>query len=283
MQTVRAARRDMYYPIFYIEPLEQHRAAVGFNLGSVPSYMEAMQKALSTEGAVASAWRSVAQDTGEQFGFLLFVPIYKNGVPHRTFEERRMSLQGFTMAMFRLDTLVEQSLRGLALGTMGLELADVTDAASKYLLSLQLDASRVASFTFVPRQSAQTEAIRAGAHWETTFTIAGRTWSMLFHPMPEARHTYARQEWGDPRRRAAVHAALCWLLHPEGEIVSPGIDIAGYLAGGDDAAVPAQRNRAPGSGTSRSTYRVETVCRLAFHPALGTGLRSCASGLNQSA
>jgi CHASE1-domain containing sensor protein len=207
MQMVRAARRDLYYPIFYIEPLEQHRAAVGFNLGSVPPYMEAMQKALSTEGAVASAWRSLAQDSGEQFGFLLFVPIYKNGVPHRTFEERRMSLQGFTMAMFRLDTLVEQSLQGMPLGTMGLELADVTDAASKYLLSLQLDASRVASFTFVPRQSAQTEAIRAGAHWETTFPIAGRTWSVLFHPVAAARHTYAQQEWG-----ILVGGLLCTLL-----------------------------------------------------------------------
>jgi CHASE1-domain containing sensor protein len=207
METVRTARRDMYYPIFYIEPLEQHKAAVGFNLGSVPSYMEAMQKALSTEGAVASAWRSLAQDTGEQFGFLLFVPIYKNGVPHRTFEERRVSLQGFTMAMFRLDTLVEQSLRGLALGTMRLELADVTDAASKYLLSLQLDASRVASFTFVPRQNAQTEDIRAGVHWETTLNIAGRTWSILFHPMPEAWSISTRQEWG-----IVVGGLLCTLL-----------------------------------------------------------------------
>src|SRR5256712_1639885 len=162
MQMVRAARRDMYYPIFYLEPMEQQRAAMGFNLGSVPSYMEAMQKALSTEGAVASGWRSLAQDTGEQFGFLLFVPMYKNGVPHRTFEERRMSLQGFTMAMFRLDTLVEKSLQGMALGNMGLELSDVTDAASKYLLSLQLDASRLPSSTFLLRQSAQAEAIRAG-------------------------------------------------------------------------------------------------------------------------
>jgi CHASE1-domain containing sensor protein len=207
MQTVRTARRDVYYPIFYIEPLEQHRAAVGFNLGSVPSYMEAMQRALRTEEATASAWRSLAQDTGEQFGFLLFVPVYKNGVPHGTFEERRMNLQGFTMAMFRLDTLVQQSLQGMPLGTMGLELADVTDAASKYLLSLQLDASRVASFTFVPRQSAQTEAIRAGIHWETTFTIAGRTWSVLFHPMAEAQHTYAKQEWG-----ILVGGLLCTLL-----------------------------------------------------------------------
>jgi CHASE1-domain containing sensor protein len=207
MQMVRAARHDMYYPIFYIEPLEQHRAALGFNLGSVPSYMEAMQKGLSTEEAVASAWRSLAQDTGEQFGFLLFVPIYKNGVPHRTFEERRLHLQGFTMAMFRLDTLVEQSLQGLALGTMGLEISDVTDAASKYLLSLQLEASHVSSRTFVPRQSATAEAIRAGMHWETTFNVAGRLWSMLFHPVSEVQHAYVRQDWS-----ILVGGLLCTLL-----------------------------------------------------------------------
>jgi CHASE1-domain containing sensor protein len=102
---------------------------------------------------------------------------------------------------------VEQALRGLALGTMRLELADVTDAASKYLLSLQLDASRVASFTFVPRQSTQAEAMRAGVHWETTFNIAGRTWSMLFHPMAEAWSLSTRQEWS-----IVVGGLLCTLL-----------------------------------------------------------------------
>ena len=207
MQMVRAPRHDMYYPIFYIEPLDQHRAALGFNLGSVPSYMEAMQKGLSTDAAVASSWRSLAQDTGEQLGFLLFVPIYKNGLPHRTFEERRMHLQGFTMAMFRLDTLVEQSLQGLALGTIGLDLSDVTDAASKYLLSLQLEASQVSSRTFLPRQNAPAEAIRAGMHWETTFTVAGRLWSMLFRPVPEVQNTYARQNWG-----ILVGGLLCTFL-----------------------------------------------------------------------
>jgi CHASE1-domain containing sensor protein len=207
MQMVRAARHDMYYPIFYIEPLEQHRAALGFNLGAVPLYMEAMQKGLSTEAAVASAWRSLAQDTGEQLGFLLFVPIYKTAMPHRTFEERRMHLQGFTMAMFRLDTLVEQSLQGLALGTMGLDLADVTDAASKYLLSLRLEGSQVSSRTFLPRQQVSAEAIRAGMHWETTFTVAGRLWSMLFRPVPEVPNTYVRQGWG-----ILVGGLLCTFL-----------------------------------------------------------------------
>lgn len=195
MHMAQAPRRDVYYPIFYIEPLESQRAATGFNLGSVPSYLEAMQKALSTEAAVASAWRPLAQDTGEQFGFLLFVPIYKSGLPHSTFEERRVNLQGFMMAMFRLSTLVESSLQGLALGNMGLELADVTDATSKYLLSLQLNASHVVSSTFLPRPSARAEAIRAGIHWETTFPVAGRTWSLLFYPLSGGQDAYSWQEW----------------------------------------------------------------------------------------
>jgi CHASE1-domain containing sensor protein len=195
LQVVRAARRDVYYPIFYIEPLERHRATLGFNLGSVPSYMEAMQKALSTEEAVASAWRSLGQETGEQFGFLLLLPIYKSGASHRTFEERRASLQGFTMAIFLLRTLVENALQGMGLGNIGLDLADVTDAASRYLLSLQFSASHLSSWAFLLRQSAQAEAIRAGLHWETTFNVAGRQWSMLFHPILEARHTHASQAW----------------------------------------------------------------------------------------
>jgi CHASE1-domain containing sensor protein len=158
--------------------------------------MEAMQKALSTEEVMASAWYALMQETGEQFGFLLFLPIYKSGMPHRTFEERRAGLQGFAMAIFRLSTLVEKSFQGMELGQMGLELADVTDAASRYLLSLRLSASHEAVWTFMLRQSAQAEAIRAGTHWETTFTVAGRQWSMLFHPLAEARHAYAWQAWG---------------------------------------------------------------------------------------
>ena len=128
-----------------------------------------------------------------------------------------MSLHGFTMAMFRLDTLVEQSLQGMP---CGLGFADVTDAASKYLLT-PVDASRVASFTFVPRQSAQTEAIRAGVHWRRlspSLAVHGLCFSIPWQkrgiPMPN--------RVGHPRRRAAVHAAPGWALHSEGEIVSTG-------------------------------------------------------------
>lgn len=194
-QVVQAARRGVYYPIFYLEPLAGHTATLGFNLGWDPVYMDAMQKALSTEEAVASAWLSLAQDTAEQFGVLLFLPIYRSGVSHRTLEERRAHLQGFVMALFRLGPLVEKSLHDVALGTIGLQLSDVTDAVSSYCLSLQLRASHMSSWTFLPRQSTAAEAMRAGLHWERAFNVAGRTWSVLFHPTPEARRTHTWLSW----------------------------------------------------------------------------------------
>ena len=195
-QVVRAARHDVYYPFFYIEPLERNAAALGFNLGSDPSYRETMQKALSTGEAMASAWLALVQESKLQFGFLLFLPIYQSGAPHGTVEERRANLQGFATGLFHLRTLVGQSLQGIALGNMDLKLSDITDATSRYLLSLQLHASSVSSWSFLPRHSVDVETIRAGLHWETTFNVAGRTWSVLFHPMREVRTTRAWQAWG---------------------------------------------------------------------------------------
>jgi len=195
-QVVPVARHEVYYPFFYIEPLERNAAALGFNLGSDPAYMETMQKALSTGEAMASAWLVLAQDTEKQFGVLVFLPIYKSAAPHGTLEERRANLQGFTTELLHLRTLLEQSLQGIAPGNMALKLSDITDATSRYLLSLQLHESSVSSWSFLPRHSVDMEAIRAGLHWETTFNVAGRTWSVLLHPLREVRTPHAWQAWG---------------------------------------------------------------------------------------
>jgi CHASE1-domain containing sensor protein len=193
---VRAARRDVYYPLFYVEPLASNLALVGFNLGLDPSRLDTLQKAINTAEVVASPWTNLGQDASEQFGFFLFLPIYKSGRPHETLEERRAHLHGFALAIFRLSTLVERALRGLALGNMDLRLTDVTDAASRHLLSLQLRTSQTPLLTFVPRHSVEVEAIRVGLHWETTFNVAGRRWSVLASPQREARDMLIWQAWG---------------------------------------------------------------------------------------
>jgi len=201
LQVVRAARHEVYYPIFYIEPLESQRAALGFHLGSVPCIWKRCKRHSVQKRPwpqPGAHWHRTLRSNsfsavlaGLQSGS---PPPPPPAPPYRTFEERRANLQGFTMAIFRLSTLVDKSLQGIK-WEIGLELSDVTDAVSRYLLLLQISDSRLSSWTFSLRQSAQAEAIRAGLHWETTFNVAGRKWSVLFHPIPEARNTYSWQAW----------------------------------------------------------------------------------------
>src|SRR5262249_44213459 len=136
------------------------------------------------------------QESGESWGFLLFLPIYKSGLPSRTLEERRANLRGFVVGMLRLGAMLERPLKELALGDLDGGLADATDAAGSRLLHVQLRTAQEPRLTFVARQSAEVEAIRAGLHWETAFNVAGRRWTVLVCLAPEARPAHAWQPWG---------------------------------------------------------------------------------------
>jgi CHASE1-domain containing sensor protein len=185
-QVVRATRRDVYYPLFYVEPLLSNSSLLGFNLGSDPTWLTALQSAIRTGEIVASPWINLAQDTGERFSVFLFLPIYKNGMPQSTWEERRSSLQGFALIVIRLGIMAERALKGMALGDMDLRLIDVTDAASRNLLHLQLRTAQTPRLTFPGRQGGEIETVRTGLHWETAFPVAGRRWSVLVSPPPAA-------------------------------------------------------------------------------------------------
>jgi len=65
---------------------------------------------------------------------------------------------------------------------------------------------------------------------------------MVYALLPQAKRAAGLRpaRVGYPHRRSVMHAARRGVLYLEGEIVSPGIDIVSYLAGGYDAAVPDQ-------------------------------------------
>jgi CHASE1-domain containing sensor protein len=185
-QVMRATRRDVYYPLFYVEPLLSNPALLGFNLGSDPTWLTALQSAIRGGEIVASPWINLAPDTGERFCVFLFLPIYKSGMPYSTWEERRTSLQGFALIVMRLSILAERAVKGIALGDMDLRLTDVTDAASRNLLHLQIRTAQAPLLTFPGRQGGEAETVRTGLHWETAFPVAGRRWSVLASPPPAA-------------------------------------------------------------------------------------------------
>ena len=107
---VTAAKRDEYFPVYFVEPMIGNEAAVGFDLASSATRLAALVESRDSGRPVASAKITLVQETGEQFGFLVFHPIYLNGAPTGTVEQRRENLLGFVLGVYRIADMLQKAV-----------------------------------------------------------------------------------------------------------------------------------------------------------------------------
>jgi PAS domain S-box-containing protein len=178
-QLVRAARRREYVVVSYIEPSTGDERAVGFDVASAPDRIEALQWARDTGQPRATGQLMLVQETGRQFGLLVFLPIYKPGLPRTTVEERRQSLHGYVAGVFRLEDMVEASLPDLEREGLTLRIEDEAAPASQRML---YDSRERAPAGTGPVRAEAPEPGLAGMRWDTTVELAGRRWAFRFTP-----------------------------------------------------------------------------------------------------
>jgi len=175
---VRSRERAEYYPVYYVEPLNGNEAAVGFDLGSNPARLQALERARDTGEVVTTARITLVQETGQQFGFLIFQPIYRNGAPHETLEERRENLAGYALGVFRAGDMVEAALEDLPEGIVNIQLVDEASPADEGLLypSQASDSDNPAPNT---RLNEEQLKARGELYLREPLEIPGRQWSLL--------------------------------------------------------------------------------------------------------
>ncbi|WP_419905488.1 CHASE domain-containing protein [Kiloniella sp.] len=135
---VPVIHRPDYYPVFMVYPLEGNETALGFDLGSNPERLKALETARDTGGIVMTQRITLVQEKESQAGVLMFLPIYEQEdwiandaayVPV-TRLKRREQLIGFTLIVLRVGDLIEKSWLNLE------DIVDVivTDVASSETL-----------------------------------------------------------------------------------------------------------------------------------------------------
>jgi len=173
---IPAPPREVYYPVYFVEPLAGNETAAGFDLGSEPVRRQALERARDTGQMAASGPLVLIQETTEQYAFLACLPIYQAGAPTLTTDQRRSSLQGFVLGVWRFGEMVDKALSQFSLPEIDLWVSDTTDPAE----GLPLYPSPASSHRQGPRPPPATTELSARFALE----LGGRDWTVIAAPAP---------------------------------------------------------------------------------------------------
>ena len=124
-ELVGAGRREVYYPVLFVQPYQQHRQTLGLDLASKPSILETLHHTRDAGQMLVSSRTPIEQDGIEEYGFVARLPVYNQGKPKEaaleededaspeTLEQRRQLLRGLASGTFRIGAIVEGALGNL--------------------------------------------------------------------------------------------------------------------------------------------------------------------------
>ena len=166
--------RDPYSAIIYLEPFDwRNQRAFGYDMYSDPIRREAMERARDGDVEALSAKVVLVQETGAEIqnGCLLYRPVYRTNLPHKTVNERRSSLIGWVYEPFRMNDLMSKGVLGRYLDTVRDELdIEIYDGDS-------LDAQNILFDSNVARSEnpARFVSIRSMQYFGRNWTLAVRS------------------------------------------------------------------------------------------------------------
>ncbi len=160
--------------ILYLEPEDgRNRRALGFDMLREPVRRAAMEQARDTGHTTVSGRVRLLQENGldEQWGVLMYVPVYRHGVALQTPEQRRAALQGWVYAPFRMGDLMS--------GAVGHE---ERQAVSLSIFDGERPAPQALMYTSDPGDAARPSAPQFAT--ARSIEIAGRRWSSTMRSTP---------------------------------------------------------------------------------------------------
>jgi signal transduction histidine kinase len=173
--------RDEYHAIVYLEPADRrNQAAMGYDMFSEPQRRAAMMAARDQGVPRASGRVTLRQeiDAEKQGDFLIYVPVYVDGLPPLTIEDRRERLLGFVYAPFRLGDLFTGLFRNEIDPRVRFRVFEGPDTLPAQILHDSHPRSgRPRTMGLRGRESVDV----AGARWTVMFTPLPSFWSWSGH------------------------------------------------------------------------------------------------------
>lgn len=184
-----AVPRPVHFPVLYVQPYAQNKAWLGLDLAAGADWLEILNDAARARALRVSVPEPVVAETGKQYRFTVFSPVYewaeteaadgeeRAGGPGD--ERGRVSLRGFAVGLFLVRDLVEQALANLVPSGLDIAFFAAADAGYDQLFyahSSRLRAGRQASLN--ASEGADEREYRG------EIQVGDRLWTVVFYPIP---------------------------------------------------------------------------------------------------
>lgn len=120
--------REVYYPVEYFWPPSARINLPGLDHGAYPAGLKALQKARDSGMVTMSAKLPYAQGGDRNPPILFMFPIYRNGLPITTIDERQKAIWGFVYARMNVEKLFRDAIGPSVADEIYLEVFDGGDS-----------------------------------------------------------------------------------------------------------------------------------------------------------
>jgi two-component system, cell cycle sensor histidine kinase and response regulator CckA len=160
-QDLVMAPSAVFHAIQFVAPLRGNEVTLGYSAEALPTRQETLARALRTNALTASGRVRLIQETGDQAGVLVMIPVRGKGARPR----------GVVQGVFRMGDLVRKSTAFLEPRGVGLRLSDASLPESESLLHEEPGPGPMDG----PSWEGRLRLVR-------TFELAGRTWKLTVSP-----------------------------------------------------------------------------------------------------
>jgi len=176
-----ALQRDLYFPIYYVEPLESFLPVLGFDLGSRQSYRESLVKSARGNIPVVSSRLQLTQSETGIYAVFIALPVYEKDMPLDSADDRETALHGFVVMVTEIGPLVEAILeKNSSPSGLTLTFSDAETSDEKTFMY-----RHVSRNTDLGPNNNGKDYLDNGLSYTTILAFADRSWQITAHAANE--------------------------------------------------------------------------------------------------
>ena len=183
---IRATERSIYYPIFYQKSKHlNHDYVIGYDLGSNPIYLEALEKARDTGQTIATQRIFHKHENHNEYAFDIIMPLYSNNMSPISVQTRRENLKGFVLGIFCVGSIFESVVLKTEPAGINIFVFDRSAPLSEQFLFAHI--SRLEKNRLLPDMFTR-DNIRHSFEYSSPIKVGGRNWEVVYTPHSNYRN-----------------------------------------------------------------------------------------------